>query len=91
LLIYCGDQVEDFFKLTPWRKEKQFTAGRVRMGLQVILSNVRVRDWWNPTYRIFKPPGQDQTQSMSTKEPQWQAYIMSKNITGPAQQSRPEQ
>jgi hypothetical protein len=79
LAIYCSDQVEDFLKLTPWRREKQITAGRVRLGLQMILGNVRVREWWNPTCRIFQPPGQDKSPPMMDKSPQWQEKMMSKN------------
>jgi hypothetical protein len=56
LATYCGEQVKDLMLLTPWRKEHQVTAGRVRLGLQMILSNVRIRDWWNSKYRIFRPP-----------------------------------
>jgi hypothetical protein len=58
LAIYCGDQVENLMHLTPWRKRNPLTAGRVRLGLQMILGNVRVRDWWNPTCRKFQPPSQ---------------------------------
>lgn len=56
LAIYCGDQVKSMLQLTPWRKESQITAGRVRLGLQNILGNVRIRDWWNPKCRKFQPP-----------------------------------
>ena len=56
LATCCGDQVEELIQLTPWRKKNQVTAGRVRLGLQMILGNVRVRDWWNPTCRKFQPP-----------------------------------
>ena len=56
LAIYCGDQVNSMMQLTPWRKINQVTAGRVRLGLQNILGNVRIRDWWNPTCRKFEPP-----------------------------------
>lgn len=56
LAIYCGDQVKNMMQLTPWRKKSQVTAGRVRLGLQNILGNVRIRDWWNPKCRKFQPP-----------------------------------
>lgn len=45
LAMYCGDQVKNMMGLTPWRKESQVTAGRVRLVLQNILGNVRVREW----------------------------------------------
>jgi hypothetical protein len=56
LATYCGDQVQDLMQLTSWRKENQVTAGRVRLGLQMILSNVRIRDWWNSKHQIFRSP-----------------------------------
>jgi len=79
LATYCGDQVEGFLRLTPWRKEKQITAGGVRLGLQMILSNVRVRDWWSPTCRIFRPPQQAKFPPQGGSKPEWQEYMMSKN------------
>lgn len=56
LAIYCGEQVQSLMQLTPWRNANQVTAGRVRLGLQMILGNVRIRTWWNQKYRIFRPP-----------------------------------
>lgn len=58
LATYCNEQLQDFMQLTPWRKENQVTAGRVRLGLHMILGNVRVRQWWDPKSRKFKPPSQ---------------------------------
>lgn len=46
LATYCGDQVQPLLGLTPWRKKNQVTAGLVRLGLQLIFGNVRVRAWW---------------------------------------------
>ena len=60
LATHCGDQVENLMDLTPWRKKTQITAGRVRLGLQNILGNVRIREWWNPKYRKFQPPIEDE-------------------------------
>ncbi|MFA5923835.1 MAG: transposase [Methylococcaceae bacterium] len=60
LATYCGDQVENLMDLTPWRKKTQITAGRVRLGMQNILGNVRIREWWNPKYRKFQPPIEDE-------------------------------
>lgn len=54
LAIYCGEQVKSML-LTPWRKEKQVTAGYVRLGFQSILRNVRIRDRWHPKCRKFQP------------------------------------
>jgi len=60
LATFCVDQVESLMQLTPWRKKSQITAGRVRLGLNTILGNVRVRAWWNPKCRKFQPPIQAQ-------------------------------
>ena len=79
LAVYCGDQVEGFLNLTPWRKKNQITAGRVRLGLQMILGNVRVRDWWNPRCRKFQPPLQEEPSSTMPGEPEWPGNVMSKN------------
>ena len=56
LAMYCGDQMQGMMELTPWRKKCPVTAGRVRMGLQTILNNVRFRDWWDPKCRKFQLP-----------------------------------
>ncbi len=45
--------------MTPWRRKTPMTAGRVWLGLQMIFSNVRVRDWWNPKSRKFEAPIQE--------------------------------
>ena len=55
LSIYCSDQMNDLLRLTPWRRKAPVTAGQVRLGLRLFFSNVRVRDWWNPTCRKFQP------------------------------------
>jgi hypothetical protein len=79
LATCCSDQVEGLIHLTPWRKKNQITAGRVRQGLQRILGNVRVRDWWNPTCRIFQPPGSNGTETNKGSGPGKQEYMMSKS------------
>jgi hypothetical protein len=56
LATYCEDQVAHLMHLTPWRKQDDTTAGRVRLGLQNLLGHVRVRGWWNPKSRIFEVP-----------------------------------
>ena len=89
LAVYCGDQVEDFLKLTPWRKEKEVTAGRVRLGLKMILGNVRVRAWWDPTCRKFQPPDSGNTQPPPGRAPQGQDNVMSKNNTAEYQPPPP--
>ena len=81
LATCCSDQVEKFIQLTPWRKKNQVTAGRVRLGLQSILSNVRVRDWWNPTCRIFQPPGSARSEQNTGFDSETQGYRMSKSNT----------
>lgn len=56
LNISGGDQVANFANLTPWRLKRCMTAGRVRLGIQRILGQVRIRDWWNPKSRKFEAP-----------------------------------
>ncbi|MGB5232581.1 MAG: transposase [Desulfoprunum sp.] len=56
LATYCGEQVQPLLGLTPWRKKDQVTAGLVRLGLQLIFGNVRIRSWWNPKWRKFQHP-----------------------------------
>ncbi len=79
LATYCGDQVEHMLCLTPWRKKNQVTAGRVRLGLQTILGNVRVRDWWNPTCRKFQPDFQTQAPPKTALKDGRQQNMMSKS------------
>jgi len=54
--------MQDLMQLTPWRKENLITAGHVRLGLQMISSNVRIRTWWKPKCRIFRPPVEQKPQ-----------------------------
>ena len=63
LSTYCGDQLQEMLELIPWRKKNDITAGRIRLGLGYLLSNVRVRGWWNPKCRIFKAPINQQVSS----------------------------
>jgi hypothetical protein len=79
LATYCGDQVESLMHLTPWRKKKQITAGRVRLGLKNILSNVAVRGWWSPKYRKFQPPIEPEPPPDEHHMEGYQLYSMSKN------------
>ena len=80
LLATCrSDQVGELLQLTPWRKKNQITAGRVRLGLQRILGNVRVRDWWDPTCRIFQPPCSTGSELNRALDPEKQEYKMSKS------------
>lgn len=79
LAIYCGEQVKPMLLLTPWRKEKQVTAGRVRLGLQSILRNVRIRDWWNPKCRKFQPDFDAEGRRYEAVVPQKLHYKGSKN------------
>ncbi len=55
LSMYCAEQMHDLMRLTPWRKKAPVTAGQVRLGLRLVFSHVRVRDWWNPTCQKFEP------------------------------------
>lgn len=78
LATYCGEQVESFLFLTPWRKRTEITAGRVRLGLQMILGNVRIRDWWNLTSRKFQPPFEPESRSDDENSSKPQTFMMSK-------------
>jgi len=79
LATCCHDQVQHLIDLTPWRPKTQRTAGRIRQGLKIILGNVRVRDWWNPTCRIFRPPEASISEPDSGNYPEMMEYPMSKN------------
>lgn len=79
LATCCSDQMEELLQLTPWRRKNQVTAGRIRLGLQRILGNVRVRSWWDPTCRIFRPPCTTGSDLNSGFDPEKQEYRMSKN------------
>jgi len=79
LATCCSDQVEELIQMTPWRKKNQITAGRVRLGLQRILGNVRVRGWWNPTCRIFEPPYSAESELNRGVDPEKQEHKLSKN------------
>ena len=80
LATYCGEQVQPMTRLTPWRKKKQITAGRVRLGLQNLLGNVRVRDWWNPKCRKFGPDYPTELNRCGVFSPQDQQHSMSQSI-----------
>jgi len=43
-------------QLIPWRKESTITAGRLRLGLHIILGHIRIRQWCDPKSRKFKLP-----------------------------------
>jgi len=79
LATYCEDQVQGLMHLTPWRKKNQVTAGRVRLGLRNILSNVRVRSWWNPKCRKFEPPIQPRPSPYRKHDRKNQLHELSKN------------
>jgi len=79
LSTYCGEHVQSLMQLTPWRKENLITAGRVRLGLQMILGNVRIREWWSPKYRIFRPPVEPNPPSTDGSEVESLYGFMSEN------------
>lgn len=56
LSVYCQETMDSFRMITPWRKNINMTAGQVRLGLKIILRNVRVRDWWCPKLQKFQMP-----------------------------------
>jgi len=79
LAIYCGDQVQPLLGLTPWRKKNEVTAGLVRLGLQLIFGNVRVRAWWHPKLRKFQPLQQVELTPEHEKPRKPPDFVMSKN------------
>jgi hypothetical protein len=79
LATYCGDQVQPLLGLTPWRKKNQVTAGLVRLGLQLIFSNVRVRAWWHPKWQKFQPPHWVERASEHENPGKPPDFVMSKN------------
>lgn len=42
LATYCGEQMQELMRLTPWWKKATVTAGQVRLGLRLFFGNVRV-------------------------------------------------
>lgn len=55
LTLLADPQVMKLANLAPWRSNQPITAGLVRIGLQKHFAQVRVRDWWNPKSREFRP------------------------------------
>lgn len=56
LALQRGSQVDFLANFAPWRAGQPVTGGRVRLGLKIILSHFRIRDWWNPKSQKFRPP-----------------------------------
>lgn len=80
LLATYGDQeIKGWLTVTPWRRNSPITAGRVRLGLQRIFGNVRVRDWWSPTCRKFQPPVLPEDCDENEESAQYPQNMMSKN------------
>ncbi|MCB2215732.1 MAG: hypothetical protein KQH59_06670 [Desulfobulbaceae bacterium] len=79
LATYCGDQVLPLLGLTPWRKKNQVTAGLVRLGLHLILGNVRVRAWWHPKWRKFQQPQQTRRAPQDENQGKSMGFVMPKN------------
>lgn len=79
LAAYSDDHCRDWLDRTPWRRKRAVTAGRVRLGLQMILGNVRVRDWWNPKYRKFEPPTPAECTPDNATYAEFRENVMSKN------------
>jgi len=50
---------QQFGVLSPWRRKHPITAGRIRMGLCMILKHVNIRAFWNSKSRKFEPPKDD--------------------------------
>lgn len=56
LALQRGPQVDFLANFAPWIAGQPVTAGRVRLGLKIILGHFRIRDWWNPKSRKFRLP-----------------------------------
>jgi hypothetical protein len=48
-------QLHELANLAPWRKNHPLTAGRLRLGLQRIFTQVDIRSLWNPKSGKFAP------------------------------------
>lgn len=81
LATYSSGDLSDWLTITPWRRKRSVTAGRVRLGLQMIFGNVRVRDWWNPKCQKFEPPVQPEIQAKQQPHRKCTVNVMSKNNT----------
>lgn len=79
LATYSTDHCRNWLDKTPWRRKRPVTAGRVRLGLYMILGNVRVRDWWNPKYRKFEQPIQTEDTPRDVTYDKFRENVMSKN------------
>lgn len=81
LTIVGGEQIEALAELAPWRHARPVTAGSIRMGLQKIFSQVRIRDWWNPKSKKFQPPEQPNRPASGRNGPEKQILSLSKSKT----------
>jgi len=54
--LFFLTQKVDLANFSPWRAGQPVAAGRIRLGLKIILGYFRIRDWWNPKSRKFRSP-----------------------------------
>ena len=85
LSMYCSEQMHDLLQLTPWRKKAPVTAGQVRLGLRLIFSHVRVRDWWDPRCRKFEhgsPPAKP-SETVPSEKMAWKRQANNNRAANP--------
>jgi hypothetical protein len=75
LALIGGSQINELSDLTPWRTNKNITAGQVRLWLKIILGHVRIRNWWNPKSRKFEPPNQPRFHYKSKNDPKYMPLL----------------
>ena len=64
-----SDRVDGLCCHSPWRVDNPRTAGQIRKGLVYIFRHVRVRSWWSPTCKKFKPPDKGKGDDYYEKQP----------------------
>ena len=48
--------VTELCRHSPWRQDRPTTAGQIRKGLLKVFRHVAIRQWWDSTCQIFRPP-----------------------------------
>ena len=67
MTLLADPLVTQLANLAPWRSNQPITAGLVRVGLHKQFFRVRIRRWWNPKSRIFRPPNDLAAVSLTEK------------------------
>jgi hypothetical protein len=56
LSLLPAESLSQVMLQTPWRKNAEVTAGKIRDGLARHFKQVNFFDWWNATCRKIRPP-----------------------------------